>query len=75
MLVNDRQHIDTLGCRLSAKLCRREAGVPVRKGTDNPMDKGCLSRREEVGCTLYSKQSATHYPIHGRICQYGFCFR
>ena len=75
MLVNDRQYIDTLGCRLSSKLCRGEAGVSVRKETDNPTCKDCLSRREEDEFSNYSEIRNTHYPFKGGFTDYGLCFR
>lgn len=48
MFVADRQNTDTLECRLSSKLYRREAGSAESKALDNPMYKVCLSGREEV---------------------------
>ncbi|MES2213019.1 MAG: hypothetical protein V4490_07800 [Pseudomonadota bacterium] len=62
MFVNDRQHTDTLGCRLSPKRYRGEAEVSVRKETDNSMYKGCLSRREEDGLGYGSEVAPTHHP-------------
>ena len=60
-LLNDSSHIDTFRCRLSRKLCRGEVDSSERKELDNPMYKGELSGREEVGFFNNSIIRNTHY--------------